>query len=500
MTNNDPINVALGKGWLWPFLVAFLVLLGNGIYSYLTLRVFLQASDSLIHAQNVKSIIRDTYVAVQGAETGQRGYVITGDENYLTDYYQSIQNLYTLIPLMSSVTTELPGQKERFQKFVTLANQKIEEMKRSIELVKTGRTGNAEALIDSDLGLHYMNEIKKIVNEMTAAEDDLLTKRREDVSEGRQQSLILSLVSLGVSVVLLLSVYLFVGRNAKANQAVADLLRLANEDLEEKVKERTATITRYSRELERSNRELQDFAFVASHDLQEPLRKIRAFGDRLQTKYSQILDEQGADYIARMRSAAERMSNLISDLLTYSRVVTKQQTLEIIPLNDIVTQVMDDLEVKIEETKAQIHIDPLPEIECAPWQMKQLFQNLLGNALKFTRKGIPPVIQIHSRPLPEKAALEGVSWHEITVRDNGIGFDEQYVDRIFSPFQRLHQRGEYEGTGIGLAVCRRIIERHDGRITATSHPGEGSTFLIELPSRQPQPHSDIEEKTHELPH
>lgn len=235
----------------------------------------------------------------------------------------------------------------------------------------------------------------------------------------------------------------------------------------------------YTAELERSNRELQEFAYVASHDLQEPLRKIQAFGDRLQQKYQPLLDERGQDYLDRMQSAAARMQTLIIDLLSFSRVRTHGQPFSQVNLTEIVGQVMQDLEVKIHEVDAAITVEPLPEIEADASQMKQLFQNLLSNALKFHHAETPLTIHIHSQIV--------APFCEIMVADNGIGFDEKYSERIFLVFERLHGRDRYPGTGVGLAICRRIVERHGGYIRAQSTPAAGATFIVGLPIRQAVP-------------
>lgn len=245
---------------------------------------------------------------------------------------------------------------------------------------------------------------------------------------------------------------------------------------EQELKEFAARLERSNRELERSNRELQDFSYVASHDLQEPLRKIRAFGDRLQARHGAKLDDSGRAYIDFMQEAAARMQTLIEDLLNYSRVTTRAQPFALVDLAETTRQVLADLELRVEQTGGEVELGELPSIEADATQMRQLLQNLIGNALKFHRPGVPPRVQI-------EAQLQG-EMCEITVRDNGIGFEEKYLDRIFQPFQRLHGREAYEGTGIGLAICRKIAERHGGRITARSTPGSGTTFCVSLPLQQ----------------
>ena len=246
----------------------------------------------------------------------------------------------------------------------------------------------------------------------------------------------------------------------------------------------------FASKLERSNRELQDFASIASHDLQEPLRKIQAFGDRLKSKYHDSLEEEARDYLERMQSAALRMQTLINDLLVFARVETKAQPFIPVDLSTVAQEVVTDLEVQVEQTGALLDIGELPVIEADPLQMRQLIQNLVGNSLKYRQDEKPPVIKIHAlldhhqsvQPGPGAPLVGQVC--RLYVEDNGIGFDEKYLDRIFTVFQRLHGRREYEGTGVGLAVCRKIAERHGGSITARSSPGGGATFVVTLPVKQ----------------
>jgi PAS domain S-box-containing protein len=255
-----------------------------------------------------------------------------------------------------------------------------------------------------------------------------------------------------------------------------------NSNLENRVTQRTEELNLLNAELERSNQELQEFAYVASHDLQEPLRKIQAFGNLLQEEYAPELGD-GTEYIDRMRNAATRMRVLIDDLLTFSRVATK--TLPFAPVNlaTIAQDVIDDLDTRLQETHGKVEIEPLPTIDADPRQMYQILQNLIGNALKFHRLDVIPIIKVSARLQDSPSMDEGLTRQQcvLTVEDNGIGFDEKYLDKIFTVFQRLHGRNEYAGTGIGLAVVRKIVERHGGHVTATSKLGTGSTFIVTLP-------------------
>lgn len=260
-----------------------------------------------------------------------------------------------------------------------------------------------------------------------------------------------------------------------------------NEGLEKEISRRLKTereLQEYGKNLARSNQELQDFAYVASHDLQEPLRKIQAFGDLLENEYKDALGE-GGEYLTRMRGAASRMSILIQDLLAFSRVSTKPQQIDQVDLNAIVHDVVGDLETRIAENKGKVTVDELPAVWADATHMRQLFQNLIGNALKFHQPDVPPQVVVSMKP-----HKKGDKHYEIHVQDNGIGFDEKYLDRIFSVFQRLHGRDIYEGTGIGLAVCRKIVERYGGEIDAKSKPKAGSTFIIKLPINYKERHHD----------
>ncbi|MBI3959675.1 MAG: HAMP domain-containing protein [Chloroflexi bacterium] len=251
-------------------------------------------------------------------------------------------------------------------------------------------------------------------------------------------------------------------------------------------KQAEEALKEYAARLEQSNRELQDFAYITSHDLQEPLRKIRAFGDRLNARYQKELDAQGQDYLARMTDAATRMSRLIDDLLTYSRVNTRSLPFVPTDLGRVARAVADDLEIRIQQTGGRVEIEELPTLEADPRQMGQLLQNLIGNSLKFHRADAPPVVKVYARRLDRSPGLmAGEDSWQILVEDNSIGFEERHMERIFQPFERLHSRDEYEGSGIGLAICRKIVERHGGSITAASRPGEGTTFIITLPASQP---------------
>ncbi|MCH7500759.1 MAG: hypothetical protein IH886_12240 [Nitrospinae bacterium] len=238
--------------------------------------------------------------------------------------------------------------------------------------------------------------------------------------------------------------------------------------LEERVEERT-------HELKQSNKDLMDFAAIASHDLQEPVRKIVMFGDRLVEKISSQ-DVKSRDYLDRMCKAARRMQRFIEDLLKLSAITTGGRPFQTVNLHTLAQEVAEDLEARIAQSNAQLNIDHLPKLEADATQMRQLLQNLIGNALKYHRDGVPPVVTVTSRPLRD-------GFWEIMVQDNGIGIEPHHISRIFQPFERLHIGGLFDGSGMGLTICKKIVGRHGGSIHVASQPNEGTSFIITLPEQ-----------------
>ncbi|MCW3040232.1 MAG: two-component sensor histidine kinase [Solirubrobacterales bacterium] len=236
-------------------------------------------------------------------------------------------------------------------------------------------------------------------------------------------------------------------------------------------------LARRAAELARSNDELDQFASIASHDLQEPLRKVRTFTQRLTVMEAEQLSEKGRDYLERTNAAAERMQRLIEDLLRFSRVATQARPFAPVDLGGLTAGVLEDLSESVARYDADVHVGPLPTVSGDAVQLRQLMQNLISNALKFRREGVPPVVRVDAQVEDDTVVL--------TVEDNGVGFDPQYEERIFRVFERLHGRSsQYPGTGIGLALCRKIAERHGGRIRGEGRPGEGARFVVTLPLHQ----------------
>ncbi len=263
--------------------------------------------------------------------------------------------------------------------------------------------------------------------------------------------------------------------------------KLASDLLEKRVEERTSELRKMNDALEISNIDLQQFVSVVSHDLKEPQRKIQVFSSIVLKKSNERLDPQVSDYLNKITESSERMTNLINDLMDFSRLSVDYK-FQYTSMNDVINNIIADHEILISEKKAIINTGTLPWVEVVPGQIRQVFQNIISNALKFACKDQPPVVNISAEIIATKdfngVADKNGNYCRIIIADNGIGFNEKYLDRIFTIFQRLNSRNEYEGTGIGLAIAKKVIDKHNGLLTARSKEGEGATFIIILPIHQ----------------
>ncbi|HEY7116195.1 MAG TPA: CHASE3 domain-containing protein, partial [Tepidisphaeraceae bacterium] len=450
-------------------------------------------------------------VSLVDAETGQRGYVITGSTEYLAPYQTAVGRIAGQLNQLDRLVRGQAVEEDRVAQLRRLVDARLAELERTIAL--RGRAGfdAARDEIRADLGKTMMDDARRVADDMRRTEEATLALRTAE-RDASARTAVTTLIGSALFNLLLLALIAWAVRRDAAARAAAlaerqrqlelqrDNARLAA-DVEQR-RRTNETLTALTTRLEQSNRELQDFASVASHDLQEPLRKIQAFGDRLRTRFAAPLGPDGQDYVDRMHAAASRMQTLINDLLAFSRITTGAQPFEKVDLGDVAAGVLSDLEARIEHSGGRVEVGPLPTIQADPLQMRQLLQNLIANALKFQRPNVPPIVQVTAEttaaaatttPGEDDARRRQGPACQIRIADNGIGFDEKYLDRIFNVFQRLHGRNEYEGTGIGLAVCRKITERHGGTITATSRPGEGSTFVVTLPVNQLQAPGDLDD-------
>lgn len=304
--------------------------------------------------------------------------------------------------------------------------------------------------------------------------------RRKDGSDFYTYSHITSL-NLGERRVLVC-----VQRDITEEKKTKEALQRSAGELERRVLERTKELKEANEQLARSNAELEQFAYITSHDLQEPLRKIRTFASRMEDELRELGNETVLKHLGKVMTSAERMSSLIRDLLNYSRLTREDKGYEEVSLNEIVQDVLSDLELLVSQKNATVYTESLPDVNGIRLQLNQLFYNLIGNSLKFSKPGEPPLIQITARELSPAEAysvgLKPVRFHQITFKDNGIGFNSKYSEQIFEIFQRLNSRDVFAGTGIGLALSKKVVENHQGRISAFGEEGKGATFIVYLPA------------------
>lgn len=456
----------------------------NAFLAISSIKELTSTQTSLTNTGDIIVKLDDLHLSVLSAESGQRGYLLTDNLVYLEPYQAALSRVKAQIMEVQAIESAMPEQQLRFRDITRLAEAKIAELTEIVALAQQNKDALALRLLKTDRGNNIYLEFRALFETTRQIEQSYRESLFLQLSKGRNDAQLNFILSGILSSVLVILMLILSSMNVKKERKYLDVLETKNEELALKVEERTQELRLYSEELSRSNRELEDFAFVASHDLQEPLRKIQAFGDRLEASFSQNLGEQGLDYMKRMRNAAQRMSHLINDLLDFSRINTRGRDFTPTDLTDIINCALDDLEIAVQESNAEINVGNLPVIQADSSQLSQLFLNLLSNSLKFRVPDITPVITItaavHQPNIMQQAICP--DWYVITLTDNGIGFAKEYSEKIFTPFQRLHGRSEYKGTGIGLAVCRRIVERHRGVIYASGEPGVGATFTLILPA------------------
>ena len=469
----------------WASFIAVLlcIVVGNAILAMNTIQSLTQTQQRLDDTNMLNTAIEKLHLSIVQAESGQRGYLLTGDKDYLAPYNDAIMQLNSQATLVKNLRTEIAGQADKVARLLFLVDDKVAVLTRTVDLALADKERRAHYLLETHQGRKLYEQIRELADEIQDAESAFKAVQFRKLGQIKKEAKLTFAITAVTSALLILGMFMLTRINLHTAAKYQQELEYQNETLASKVTERTQELTLYSDELSRSNRELEEFAFVASHDLQEPLRKIQAFSDRLETMFKDELGEKGIDYIARMKNAAQRMSNLINDLLEFSRVTTRGKDFADTDLKQVLDDVLSDLEIAIKESNAQVNVGEMPVIQADLSQMQQLFLNLISNAVKFRRPDVTPIITIeyqHHTEFNDDYNTE-LEWQIITVKDNGIGFAPEYTDKIFVPFQRLHGRSQYKGTGIGLSVCRRIVERHGGTIAAQSETGEGATFIIKLP-------------------
>ena len=427
-------------------------------------------STRIQHVQDIRISLQQIIPVVSEAESGQRGFLLTHDKSYLKVIDESGKKIHLIRYKLDTLMGFAPIQEQRLDTLMSIIDDQLKRLKETIW--EENENILSVSMIQLSTIMHggqiMMDQIRRIINDMQLYEDDLLARytleNKRLILFTPIFFLLFSFMALGL---LILSYFVIINEFKKSRNYELELKNIVEE-------------------LKRSNTDLELFAYTASHDLQEPLRKIRLFSERLILADGSGLSDDSKTTILKIQNAAARMQALVGDLLNYSRLIIQTGTLENTNLNKLLEDVLIDLELQINNKNATINSETLPYLNIIPSLIRQLFQNLIDNSLKFSRKDNAPLILITSSRVKgsefsENVEIRNAFFNKIEFRDNGIGFDEKYSDRIFEIFQRLHSRQEFEGTGIGLSICKKIMRIHNGFISAKSSPDNGSIFILYFP-------------------
>lgn len=470
-------NPSIRQVKIYSIVTLILIVVGSGI-SYWTAGRIEFYTNAVMHTSSVLQRTDELYSSILERETNIRGYVLTGSEEFLTNYNQSNIDADVLLAQLQALTIDNGLQQNNIEELRGLINSRVRTFDATIAYMR--EHGDLEGFLDptkTNNALSGYRMIKEVVLHINDVENNLFRERNQSLINNINALPfivgLISLFSITIGLVTFFSIYQY-----NKAQVAADEERSLFQD---KLKDQISL-------LDDSNKELEQFAYVASHDLQEPLRKITAFSDLLKEQFADKLESEGELYLDRITAASVRMRRLITDLLEYSRAgKIENEKIKVVKLSEVISDMLEDIEVAVEDKSAEITVGKLPKVYGTETEYRQVFQNLISNSLKFSKPDVNPVITITSedaRPELIKRFLvleNNAKYHLIKVSDNGIGFQNHYADRIFSIFQRLHGKKEYEGTGIGLSITRKIIEKNGGVIFAESSPENGAVFNIILP-------------------
>jgi signal transduction histidine kinase len=461
------------------FLVTSVILIALSILSYVRIKNLINAGNQVSHTQEVKLALKDIIMEIAEAESAQRGYIISGDSAFHEEHKKAIIAINRYIDKVAALTGDNPVQQQNVMTLRNSISKRLEYMRRTLDSAEVSKNSPKQMLG----GKILMNDIYRQAEIMEKEEQHILDQRTAQLHKEALITPLFTVFLIVGSIIILVATYIKITHELK----ISDRLRSDVEKRTTELELAYGTLQQKNQELLKMNKELESFTYISSHDLQEPLRKIQTFANRILTTESNNLSDKGKEYFLRIQDGANRMQTLIADLLAYSRTSTSERKFEYIDLNNILEEVKEDFEEDIAEKNAVIEAGEMCHAYVIPFQFHQLMHNIIGNALKFSNPGIPPHIMIKSKKInsnevnnPQLPA--GKEYCHITIADNGIGFEPQYKDYIFELFKRLHDKRKVEGTGIGLTIVKKIVENHNGIITAKSELNKGAIFDIYIPA------------------
>jgi signal transduction histidine kinase len=473
------------------FVIALVFLLAMGVVSLRSINSFIGAFASLDHSHQVLRQLEKSLLALLSTEALGRGYVILGDDQYLQSYQAGTQDVRSDLRELRRLATDDPAQRSKLDELDQLVAKKFAFMDESNRLRSEGKQAELRQLVATREGVELMKQIRRVIQEVKTAEEGLQVERS---TRAQNLGLLVNqvvLVVMAVALALGATAITILNRDAAKRGQMGEELERRNREREEaagKIHALNEDLRRRAALLEAANQELEAFSYSVSHDLRAPLRHVDGFAGLLAKHSAAQLDGQGQRYLKIITDATKRMGQLIDDLLVFSRVGRTAMNVAEVDAGQVVRDTVHDLQIETAGRQIEWSIGALPRVRVDPALFRQVFSNLLGNAVKYTRNKSPARIEVGHWTSPNQAPDgSGASHSEagenvFFVRDNGAGFDMQYAGKLFGVFQRLHTSAEFEGTGIGLANVHRIVLRHGGRTWAEGKIGEGATFFFALPA------------------